>query len=68
MKTPKQTSAAVKSFDIKRLQALVYKETLQAWRDPSTLLIAFILPVVLLFLFAYAVSLDVQHEIGRAHV
>ncbi|MDY0275796.1 MAG: ABC transporter permease [Desulfomicrobium sp.] len=61
MKTPKQTSAAVKSFDIKRLKALVYKETLQAWRDPSTLLIAFILPVVLLFLFAYAVSLDVQH-------
>src|SRR3546814_8684187 len=29
-------------------------------RDPSTLLIAFALPVVLLLLFSYAVSLDVR--------
>ncbi|MBV6415677.1 MAG: putative multidrug ABC transporter permease YbhS [Steroidobacteraceae bacterium] len=43
-----------------RLSALVYKESLQALRDPSTLLIAFALPVVLLFLFAYAVSLDAR--------
>lgn len=50
----------VKRFDLKRLGALVYKESLQAIRDPSTLLIAFVLPVVLLFLFAYAVSLDVR--------
>jgi ABC-2 type transport system permease protein len=36
------------------------KESLQALRDPSTLLIAFVLPVVLLLLFAYAVSLDAR--------
>jgi len=48
------------NFDPRRLRALVYKESLQALRDPSTLLIAFVLPVVLLFLFAYAVSLDVR--------
>ena len=47
-------------FDGRRLIALVRKETLQAIRDPSTILIAFVLPVVLLFLFAYAVSLDVR--------
>lgn len=29
-------------------------------RDPSTILIAFVLPTILLFLFAYAVSLDVK--------
>ncbi len=40
--------------------ALVRKETLQAVRDPSTILIAFVLPVILLFLFAFAVSLDVR--------
>lgn len=52
--------AAVRRFDVRRLAALVRKESLQALRDPSTLLIAFVLPVVLLFLFAYAVSLDIR--------
>lgn len=47
-------------FDWRRLLALVRKESLQAIRDPSTILIAFVLPVVLLFLFAYAVSLDIR--------
>lgn len=43
-----------------RLVAMVRKESLQVLRDPSTLLIAFVLPVVMLFLFAYAVSLDIR--------
>ena len=51
---------AHRSFDLSRLFALIRKESLQAMRDPSTILIAFVLPVVLLFLFAYAVSLDVR--------
>lgn len=51
---------ARRKFDLSRLFALVRKESLQAIRDPSTILIAFVLPVVLLFLFAYAVSLDVR--------
>lgn len=51
---------AERRFDLRRLIALVRKESLQAMRDPSTILIALVLPVVLLFLFAYAVSLDVR--------
>ena len=51
---------ASRKFDLQRLMALVRKESLQAIRDPSTILIAFVLPVMLLFLFAYAVSLDVR--------
>lgn len=47
-------------FDLRRLGALVRKESVQVWRDPSAILIAFVLPIVLLFLFAYAVSLDVR--------
>lgn len=47
-------------FDWRRLLALARKESLQAMRDPSTILIAVVLPLVLLFLFAYAVSLDVR--------
>ncbi|CAM5208797.1 hypothetical protein OURE66S_01844 [Oligella ureolytica] len=52
--------ANMRRFDLQRLRALIYKESLQALRDPSTLLIAFVLPVILLLLFAYAVSLDAK--------
>ena len=45
----------------RRLSALVRKETVQVLRDPSAIMIAFVLPVVLLFLFAYAVSLDIRN-------
>jgi len=45
-------------FDRRRLAALVRKEGAQILRDPSTFLIAFVLPLILLFLFGYAVSLD----------
>jgi len=47
-------------FSARRLAALVRKESLQVVRDPSAILIAFALPVMLLFLFSYAVSLDVK--------
>lgn len=50
----------IRGFDLRRWLALVRKETLQAVRDPSTILIAFVLPFLLLFLFAFAVSLDVR--------
>ncbi len=44
-----------------RLKGLVIKEFLQIWRDPSSLAIAFVLPVFLLLLFGYGVSLDARH-------
>lgn len=51
-------SLPVLRFDLGRLAALVRKETVQIVRDPSTFLIAFVLPMILLFLFGYAISLD----------
>ena len=48
------------SFSSHRLYGLVRKETLQIMRDPSSIAIAFILPIVLLFLFGYGVSLDAR--------
>jgi ABC-2 type transport system permease protein len=42
----------------RRLWALIRKEAIQIITDPSSILIAFILPVILLFIFGYAVSLD----------
>lgn len=43
-----------------RLLGMVRKEWLQVLRDPSSIAIAFVLPVVLLFLFGYGVSLDAK--------
>jgi ABC-2 type transport system permease protein len=49
---------AVPAFDRRRLLAMMRKEFAQIVRDPSSILIAFLLPLILLFLFGYAVSLD----------
>jgi len=44
-----------------RLFGLVRKEVWQIIRDPSSIAIAFIMPLILLFLFGYGVSLDAKH-------
>lgn len=43
---------------LRRFNALFFKETLQIIRDPSSILIAVVLPLILLFLMGYAISLD----------
>ena len=45
----------------RRLRGLLRKEWLQILRDPSSIAIAFVLPVALLLLFGYGVSLDSKH-------
>lgn len=48
----------MKAFSIKRMFAFMYKESLQMRRDPSSFLIAGLLPILLIFVFGYGVSLD----------
>jgi len=43
-----------------RLRGLLRKEMLQILRDPSSIGIAFLLPLILLLLFGYGVSLDAR--------
>jgi ABC-2 type transport system permease protein len=45
---------------LRRVLALIRKEMLQILRDPSTFLIAGVLPLVLLFIFGTGVSLDLR--------
>ena len=45
-------------FNLLRFAAMLLKETRQILRDPSTLMIALVLPVILIFLFGYGVNLD----------
>lgn len=45
----------------RRLSALIRKERYQILRDPSSLLISVVLPLLLLFIYGYGVSLDLNH-------
>ena len=49
------------AFAPRRLWALCRKESYQIVRDPSSILVAFILPVMLLFVMGYAINLDADH-------
>ncbi|MBM3197945.1 MAG: ABC transporter permease [Chlamydiae bacterium] len=45
---------------ILRVRALIHKEFLQIIRDQSSLLMAFFLPLLLLFIYGYGISLDMK--------
>jgi len=44
-----------------RIKAIAKKEIIQIRRDPLSLAMAFLMPVLLLFLFGYAITLDVNN-------
>jgi ABC-2 type transport system permease protein len=44
-----------------RLKAIAKKELIQIRRDPLSLAMAFLMPVILLFIFGYAITLDVDN-------
>ncbi|MCO6439490.1 MAG: ABC transporter permease [Nitrococcus mobilis] len=46
---------------MRRLRGLLRKELLQIVRDPSSIAIAFVMPMVLLLLFGYGVSLNARN-------
>ena len=52
---------ATRSHALARLAALTRKETRQLLRDPSSLAIGILLPILLILLFGYGLSLDVKN-------
>jgi ABC-2 type transport system permease protein len=46
---------------LRRIRALVRKETHQVMRDPSSIAIGVVLPLILILLFGYGLSLDVRN-------
>ncbi len=44
-----------------RMRGILRKEILQIRRDPSSIALALVMPLVLLFIFGYGVSLDAEH-------
>lgn len=53
--------AAQRSRFWPRLIALTRKESRQLWRDPSSLAIGILLPILLILIFGYGLSLDVKN-------
>jgi ABC-2 type transport system permease protein len=49
------------SRKLQRIRALVWKETRQIVRDPSSIAIGAVLPLILILLFGYGLSLDVKN-------
>ena len=48
----------VKAGRWRRIRALVKKESIQVVRDPSSFVVAFVLPALLLFLFGFGITFD----------
>lgn len=46
---------------LRRIKALILKEFFQIVRDPSSILISIVMPILLLFLYGTGVSLDLNH-------
>ena len=47
-------------MNLRRVQAMLVKEAHEIARDPVTIMVAIVMPLVMLFLFGYAISLDVK--------
>jgi ABC-2 type transport system permease protein len=43
-----------------RIKAIAQKELIQIWRDPYSLAMAFLMPVILLIIFGYAITIDIN--------
>ena len=55
------SAASTRGRGAMRLRGMIRKEFFQILRDPSSIAIAFLLPVVLLLVFGYGVSLDAEN-------
>jgi len=60
-KTAEYHAHVPKIFSIARLWAIARKEAIQLRRDARSLGLAFVLPVIMLILFGYAITTDVEH-------
>ncbi|HEY5063900.1 MAG TPA: ABC transporter permease [Xanthobacteraceae bacterium] len=57
----KLSSQGAAAARLRRLAALVRKESYQLFRDPSAIAIGVVMPALLIFLFGFALSLDVKN-------
>jgi ABC-2 type transport system permease protein len=59
--SPRHTDHLDWHHRLRRIRALVVKETRQVVRDPSSIAMGVVLPMILILLFGYGLSLDVKN-------
>src|ERR1700733_4584480 len=58
---PQNETSPSRAGHIRRIRAIMIKEFFQIIRDPSSILISVVLPLILLFIYGFGVSLDMNH-------
>jgi len=48
-------------MSLRRILAVTRKEVIQIWRDPLSLMIIILMPLIQLLIFGYGVNLDIKH-------
>ena len=48
-------------MNLRRVRAIARKEMIQVWRDPRSLMIALLMPLMQMALLGYGVNLDIKH-------
>jgi ABC-2 type transport system permease protein len=48
-------------MSLRRILAMTRKEVIQIWRDPLSLMIIILLPLIQLLIFGYGVNVDIKH-------
>lgn len=61
MNKPDQVTFNTRTGSFRRIKALTIKEFYQMIRDPSSILISVVLPLILIFVYGFGVSLDLDH-------
>jgi ABC-2 type transport system permease protein len=61
MTAPAAAPRRAQATKARRIWALIKKESRQVVRDPSSVAVGLVLPLILILLFGYAMSLDVKH-------
>ena len=48
-------------MNLRRVKAIARKEMIQVWRDPRSLMIVLLMPLMQMALLGYGVNLDIKH-------
>ena len=48
-------------MNLRRVKAIAKKEIIQVWRDPRSLMVVLLMPLMQMALLGYGVNLDIKH-------
>ena len=55
------SGAGARPMNLRRVKAIAKKEIIQVWRDPRSLMVVLLMPLMQMALLGYGVNLDIKH-------